>query len=117
MRICIDIDGTICQTRKPHETYLSVQPVINAVRALVELKKNDHYIILYTARHMATCNHNIGQVLARQGKNLFMWLDLHNVPYDEIIFGKPLADIYIDDKAYRFNDDWNKTIKEINKNV
>jgi hypothetical protein len=59
----------------------------------------------------------VGQVIARQGKTLFAWLDKNNIPYDEIIFGKPLADIYIDDKACKFTDNWNEIFEEINKNV
>jgi hypothetical protein len=35
------------------------------------------------------------------------WLEKYDIPYDEIFFGKPNADIYIDDKAdiyYGWND-------------
>ena len=117
MRICIDIDGTICETRAPNQTYSSVAPLKDAIRIIKELKNNGHYIILYTARHMKTCNHNVGLVIARQGKTLLSWLDDNKIPYDEIIFGKPLADIYIDDKACKFTNNWNEIFKEINKNV
>jgi hypothetical protein len=34
------------------------------------------------------------------------WLEKNNVPYDEIYFGKPWAQIYIDDNAFRF-ENWN----------
>ena len=30
------------------------------------------------------------------------WLEQHGVTYDEIHFGKPYADVYIDDHAFRF---------------
>lgn len=117
MRICIDIDGTICETRKPNQTYSSVLPLRDAIETIKKLKNEGHYIILYTARHMKTCSHNVGQVIARQGRTLLTWLDDNQVPYDEIMFGKPLADIYIDDKAVRFKDNWNEIFEEINKNV
>ena len=117
MRICIDIDGTICEAKKDEQTYLSVAPTKGAVQALKDFRNKGHYIILYTARHMRTCNHNVGQVVAKQGKNLLNWLDNNEIPYDEIIFGKPLADIYIDDKACKFKNNWNEIFKEINKNV
>ena len=29
----------------------------------------------------------------------FMTLEKFNIPYDELLFGKPIADIYIDDRA------------------
>jgi capsule biosynthesis phosphatase len=102
MKIAIDIDGTICQLRKDGEAYADVVPLPGAVAKLKALKKAGHYLILATARHMATCNGNVGQVIARQGKTLFQWLEKHDVPFDEIWFGKPHADVYIDDNAYRF---------------
>jgi hypothetical protein len=38
----------------------------------------------------------------RQWRTLFDWLERHGVPYDEIWFGKPQADVYVDDNAVRF---------------
>jgi capsule biosynthesis phosphatase len=102
MKIAIDIDGTICELRKNGEAYADVVPLPGAVAKLKALKGAGHYLILATARHMATCNGNVGQVMARQGKTLFQWLEKHDVPFDEIWFGKPHADVYIDDNAYRF---------------
>ncbi len=102
MRLAIDIDGTICSFRQEGQTYADVEPLPGAVEKLQEMKKNGHYIILLTARHMKTCNGNVGLVVARQGKTLLDWLGKHEIPYDEIWFGKPQADIYIDDNGYRF---------------
>jgi hypothetical protein len=56
---------------------------------------------------MKTCEGNVGLVIARQGKVLLDWLDKHGIPYDEIHFGKPHADVYIDDNALRF-EGWDK---------
>ena len=107
MKICIDIDGTICALRKNGENYADVLPLPGAREKITSLKLAGHYIILMTARHMATCASNVGMVVARQGKTLLDWLENHQIPYDEIWFGKPHADIYIDDNALRFND-WNE---------
>ena len=73
-----------------------------ATEKMNSLKQAGHYIILNTARHMATCNSNVGLVIARQGKTLMDWLAKHNIPYDELWFGKPHADVYLDDNAHRF---------------
>ncbi len=51
---------------------------------------------------MKTCEGNVGKVVAKQGKATIEWLEKNNVPYDELVFGKPYADIYIDDLAHRF---------------
>ena len=103
MRICIDLDGVICQLRAEHETYENLKPVEGAVDKLKALKKNGHYIIIFTARRMKTHNANVGSVIRDIGKVTLDWLDKHDVPYDEIHFGKPWADIYIDDNAFRFS--------------
>jgi hypothetical protein len=36
------------------------------------------------------------------GKNLLDWLAKNEIPYDEIWFGKPHADVYLDDNGFRF---------------
>jgi capsule biosynthesis phosphatase len=102
MKIVVDLDGTVCALREDGETYADVAPLPGAVDKLKALKAAGHYIILFTARHMVTCGSNVGLVMARQGKTLFDWLHKHSIPYDEIYFGKPHGDIYIDDNGFRF---------------
>jgi len=111
MKICIDVDGVICELRQPEETYASVQPRPGAIQKMKALKKAGHYLILNTARHMGTCKSNVGLVVARQGKTLLDWLAQHEIPYDELWFGKPNADVYIDDNAYRFNT-WDEIVDD-----
>ena len=48
---------------------------------------------------MSSCNGDAQKAKEINGQVLAKWLQDHSVPYDEIIFGKPLADIYVDDKA------------------
>jgi capsule biosynthesis phosphatase len=102
MRICIDLDGVVCRLREPGQQYAELEPVPGAVEKLRQLKAAGHYIILCTARHMKTCQGNAGMALARQGAATFEWLKRHNIEYDEIHFGKPHAQLYIDDNAMRF---------------
>lgn len=108
MRICFDIDGTICELKNYIGSYDKVQPLPGIVELMHKLKGEGHTIILNTARHMKTCQGNVGLVVARQGKTLFDWLVKNNIPYDEIYFGKPHADIYIDDNCQRFEGNWNQ---------
>ena len=106
MRICIDIDGTLCTLKEPFQTYKDVEPLRGAAEKIKSLRKQGAYIIFCTARHMKSCESNVGQVIARQGHILFEWLARHDFEYDELWFGKPYADLYIDDKAFRFNGSW-----------
>lgn len=112
MRICIDIDGTICELKTLIGSYGNVLPLPGARDFIKSMRKKGHTIILYTARHMKTCDGNVGLVLARQGLTLFNWLEEHDIQYDEIYFGKPSADVYIDDNAFRFNGNWMSLMKE-----
>ena len=107
MRICIDLDGVICQLRAPGQNYADLAPVPGAVEKLRELRAAGHYIIIATARHMKTCEGNLGQVLARQGGVTLAWLERYGIEYDEIYFGKPHAQVYLDDNAVRF-EGWEK---------
>ncbi len=103
MRICIDFDGVICQLKQSDsDSYESLKPMPGAVEKLTQLKQSGHYLIIYTARRMKTHQGNVGAVIADIGRITIDWLDKNQVPYDEIYFGKPWADIYIDDNAYRF---------------
>ena len=102
MRICFDLDGVICKLREPHQEYADLEPVDGAVEKLRALRAAGHYIIISTARHMKTCQGNVGMVVARQGAVTLDWLKRHGIAYDEIHFGKPHAQVYIDDNALRF---------------
>jgi capsule biosynthesis phosphatase len=106
MRLCIDLDGVICQLKEPGQTYDQLLPVPGAPEKLRELKANGHYVIINTARHMKTCQGNLGAVGAKISLITLTWLEKYQIPYDEIYFGKPHADVYIDDNAYRFQT-WN----------
>lgn len=116
MRICIDLDGVLCYTKKSDENYSDVLPIEGSIEAIQELKNEGHYIIIATSRHMKTCNGNVGQIIAKQGKTLIDWLEKHNIKYDELLFGKSLADFYIDDKAIHFTS-WNNTLTELRQRM
>ena len=102
MRICVDLDGVLCHLRKPGQTYADVEVVPGAIQKLRALRAAGHVIIIHTARHMKTCEGNVGLAVARIGSITLEWLARHEVEYDEIYFGKPWADVYLDDNALRF---------------
>lgn len=102
MRICLDLDGVICELKKNGQDYEDLFPREGAVKKIRALKEQGHYIIINTARHMKTCEGNLGKVNARITLKTLKWLEKNNILYDEIYFGKPWANIYIDDNAFRF---------------
>lgn len=101
MRVCVDLDGTICEL-SPDGDYARVRPLPGAREGLEELKRRGAHIIIYTARRMRTHDGDLAKVCAEIGDLTRWWLRRHAIPYDEIVFGKPYAHVYIDDLAHRF---------------
>lgn len=102
MRIVIDLDGTLCSLRKEGQDYFDVTPNYKAIEKVQKLKKQWHYIIIQTARHMKSTNGNVWLINKKIWQKTMNWLDHYNIPYDELFFWKPHGDIYIDDNAQRF---------------
>lgn len=98
LRICFDLDTLVTLPVVPND-YSTVKPINKMVILLKNLKKLGHTIIIYTARRMDLYNHNMGKVIRDIGLITFQTLEKFSIEYDEILFGKPLADIYIDDKS------------------
>ena len=100
MRICFDIDNTLIT----YSDVVGSQDGIVAIPEMIELIKKLHAegntIVLQTARSMKTCDSNIGKANKRGVMNVLKKLEEFDVPYDEIYFGKPWADLYIDDRAW-----------------
>lgn len=117
MRICIDLDGVICELRGSDQTYDELEPIQGAVKTIKNFKDRGHYIIIYTARRMKTHASNRGKLVADIAKTTLDWLERYGVPYDEIYFGKPWAHIYIDDNAMRF-ESWDniESVDDLPKN-
>ena len=89
MIYCVDIDGTLCtNTDGAYENAKPRQGVITRVNTLY---REGHRVILYTARGSTT---GIDwKALTEQ--QLQAW----GVRYHELRFGKPRADVFIDDRA------------------
>ncbi len=86
---CFDIDGTLAIT---HGTdYTQCEPQLDMIAIVNRLYDNGHTIKLFTARGYVT-KIDWREVTEKQ---LSRW----GVKYHELIFGKPNADYYIDDKA------------------
>jgi uncharacterized HAD superfamily protein len=89
MKVIIDIDGTICEEGPTFERSLA-KPKRNAVGALHLLKWAGYHITLYTARSWSE------YAMTEE------WLKRHAIPYDLLICGKPVYDLWIDDRAMKF---------------
>ena len=102
--IIADIDGTICPIKGAEETYADLKPFPEVVDRLRQFKKAGARIILQTSRSMRTYEGNLGLINANTAPVLLEWLKKWDIPYDEILYGKPWAGkhgIYVDDRAVR----------------
>lgn len=112
LRICFDLDDTILDS---NGAYYTAQPKKGVVEFMHELKEQGHTLIIHTARKMATYSGNTGKALVSIGALTFQQIESFNIPCDEIYFGKPSADLYLDDKAINALDE--SLLKERVNNV
>lgn len=109
-RICFDLDNTLVTNPLTPGDYSTVQPIERNIQLCNYLKKLGHTIIIHTARRMKTHEGNVGKLMADIGAVTFASLSKFNIQYDEIYFGKPYADYYIDDKALNCNENMEKAL-------
>ena len=96
MRYCFDIDGTICTTDCLYE---DAKPFKNVIKKINSLYNSGNSIILYTSRGSGS-----GTDWSEFTKNQ---VDSWGVKYHELLLGKPMYDIFVDDRAIN-NKEWYK---------
>ena len=112
-----DIDGTICPIKGKNENYEDLVPYKEIVEKIRYYHDNGARIILFTSRNMNSYNGNIGVINKKTAKILLEWLDRWDIPYDEILFGKPWPGhngFYVDDRTVRPDEFLTKSIEELN---
>ncbi len=109
-RLVIDLDHTICipnlEFEDVHRRYGMAEPMPEMIEILQKLHKKGFYIIIHTARGMLSCKGNIDLILERLERITTNWLNINNIPFDELVFGKPYGDYYVDDKSLSFAGLW-----------
>jgi capsule biosynthesis phosphatase len=116
-RVVFDIDGVICKKDSSLD-YVDREPHSSILAKLRDYDRSGYYIILYTARNMNTHEGRIGRINADTAKTLLDWLEEHDVPHDEIHYGKPWCGhdgFYVDDKAIRPTEFLKNSKEGINK--
>lgn len=104
LKFIFDIDGTLCPVKKAEERYEDLIPYDEMVCRLKEYHNAGAKIVLFTSRNMNSYNGQIGIINKMTAKVLLEWLDKWEIPYDELIYGKPWPGhygFYVDDRAVR----------------
>jgi ribonucleotide monophosphatase NagD (HAD superfamily) len=87
--IAVDLDGVIHDYEHPLKGKKMGGPIEGTQDALKRLKGLGWKIIVFS-------------VWGDQKKTIGDFMEYYHLPYDEITNQKPVADIYLDDKAVRF---------------
>jgi histidinol phosphatase-like enzyme len=104
MKLVFDLDGVICTPPKGIQfgiiEYIEKsKPIANAIEFMVWLHKQ-HDIVIWTNRP-----NDLAVKFATE-----QWLDLHQVPYNRLLFDRPDDAIYVNEtpsnaKYYAYDDD------------
>ena len=113
--IAIDFDGVIHKNLKGYyDGTVYDEPVEGALKAIKYLSSK-YKIILYTFK-----GHPDRPIIdGKDGiQQTWEWLKKYGIDIhiEDIVWGKPNAKIYIDDKGYRF-EDWNTTLQYLDENI
>lgn len=99
LRWVFDVDQTLLSLPRVLGDYSTCDPIADVVEFVRLLKRQGHTIVLHTARHMKTCGGDAAEAERRVGDVTRASLEQHGIPYDALHFGKPDADVYVDDRA------------------
>ena len=113
-KLIIDLDNTI--TIHDDSPYESKPVNIPVVQKIKEYKNKGYTIVIFTARNMKTFDGNIGKINMYTLPKIIDWLTKNDIPFDEIIVGKPWCGhdgFYIDDRAIRPSEFAKMTSSEI----
>lgn len=99
MQIILDLDGTICTEEKMFSRSLAV-PKEGAIKNINKLFDEGHTIIIFTARNWM------------EYEMTSSWLKKNNVKYHQLIMGKPIGDVWIDDRAIEFTN-WDQIVQKL----
>jgi hypothetical protein len=90
----IDLDGTLCTEESP-ENRPNAKPLPGAVEALRAYRAAGHIVVIWTGRGWPE------YVMTKK------WLKENEFEYNELLMGKPIANLIIDDRTRDF-EGWEK---------
>ncbi|HDX8595206.1 TPA: HAD hydrolase family protein [Aeromonas dhakensis] len=113
-KLIVDLDGTL--TISDTSDYQDVKPNLAVINQLKKYHADGFTIVISTARNMRTYDGNVGKINIHTIPIIVAWLEQHEVPYDELLVGKPWCGhdgFYIDDRAVRPSEFASMTFSEI----
>lgn len=105
--ICLDFDGVVNNYKGWRDEGFDVildKPVPGVKKAIKKLRE-DYTVVIHSVR----CAHRGGR------QAIIDYLKKNKIKVDGVTANKPLASMYIDDKAIPFDGDWNKTLRRVKR--
>lgn len=110
--IAIDFDGVIHgYSQGWSDGSIYDPPVEGTKEALENLKSEGYRIYIFTTR--------TNKIFRKKNDPdqlplIKEYLEMHRLPYDKIwTYGKPMADVYLDDRAVPFSGNWSEAVDQI----
>ena len=95
----VDLDGTLAEALwEPGQTKSFIgDPIDHGINQVNNLRVEGYRIVIFTSRSWQDYN------------MIISWLTEHEVPFDQVICGKPLGSVYIDDRGiHASSPDWTR---------
>lgn len=102
VKICLDFDGVLHDAAHPVPGRKMGPPCDGALECVKQLLRHGHELVVETARV-----HNEERAL-----HVHDWLAFYGFPALPISIGKPMADVYLDDKGLH-HIDWDTSMSAI----
>jgi hypothetical protein len=106
MILCFDLDNVICETN--NVKYKDAKPILKTIKIINKAYNSKFEILIFTGRFYGKCNGNLKEILKMDKGLTKKQLKKWRVKYHSLIFGKPVFDVYVDDKNFEFKKNWHK---------
>ena len=107
-KICFDLDGVICKTKK--NFYEKSKPIKSSIDKINQLYDQGNFILIYTARFMGRTKENSSEAKKKGYLLTINQLKNWGLKFNKLMMGKPSYDLIIDDKAINYSSNWKKKL-------
>ncbi|MBS0202110.1 MAG: hypothetical protein JSS49_04360 [Planctomycetes bacterium] len=102
--VCLDFDGVLHSYRSGWcGAEVIPDPPIHGTREAVARLRQQYRVVIHSAR----CHTEGGRTAVQ------LWLQKHDIVVDDVCEHKPPALVYVDDRAVRFQGNWDAALTEI----
>jgi len=105
--ICLDFDGVVNNYKGWRDEGFNVildTPVQGTQEAIKKLREKYTVVI-----HSVRCSHHGGR------QSIVEYLEKYGITVDGVTANKPLASMYVDDKAIPFDGNWDRALRRIKR--